>query len=349
MFSEPTKLGLKSSIAAHQADSQIQQIKSIGNQPRVGVLSPNVIAATGARAISTPGHVQNVQVQVKNVSDISSRVTVSFKRDPNDAFFSHALVHVSGYKGNPAPTQIASGQSPISFALENTGEPVAVHVQANGNLGPAPLQTAPSSTLQLRKTDLADQTTPSGTGIGPGAITVIQESLGKNVYPTFSTIAGHTTGGSGAGRTAATVMSGRQIMCTPLSWKFSISVNGGGVDLGTIVVLKTAIDGTAVISSTSVTFGGVSGPSLPDGIHFSDPIAFQISNDFDYWIMYHILASSAGWVDYGRQAPTPPTDYLTGLGHGEYWTTDVTGVNPIDITTHYIGPIGSQLNQVLAI
>lgn len=178
MFSEKKPLGLGGSIARLQSANPIQQIKSIGNQPRVGVLSPNVIADTGARAISTPSHVQNVRVRVTKVSDITSRVTVTFKRDPNDYFFSHALVHVSGYKGNPAPTQLASGHSPISFALDNTGDPVTVHVQANGNLGPAPLSTAPSATLQLRSTPIATLSTAGGTGITPQAITQIQGSVG---------------------------------------------------------------------------------------------------------------------------------------------------------------------------
>lgn len=352
MFSSPTKLGLQASIAAHESASQIQQLKSIGNQPRVGILSPNVIADTGARSISTPGHVENVRVRVTQVSDVSSRVTVTFKRDPNDSFFSHALVHVSGYKGNPAPTQLASGQSPISFAMENTGEPVAVHVQSNGNLGPAPLVTAPTATMQLRSTPLAGQTTTGGTGITPAAIVVIQAALGvgSNVYPTFSTIAGHCTGGgSPPGRTYASRMCGRLFINRPTSWTFAFSVNGGGVDIANISVVRTAIDSLTIIDRASVTFGGSSTPSLANGINTSDAIAFPIDTGHDFWVIYEVLLSSAGWIDYGRHAPSSPNDYVVEFGDGYSWTGNVTASNPIDLTTGFIGLIGSQLNQVLSL
>jgi hypothetical protein len=165
-FSESTNkpLNLDNSLRETEQSIQIQQLKSIGNQPRLGRLSPNVISATNAPAIALPQHVQNVQVRVTKLNDVSSRVSVTFKRNPNDYYFSQALVHVSGYQNNPAPVQVASGQSPISFTLENTGEPVAVHVQASGNLGPAPLETAPTATLQLRSTPLSTVATTAGNG-----------------------------------------------------------------------------------------------------------------------------------------------------------------------------------------
>lgn len=182
-----------------------------------------------------------------------------------------------------------------------------------------------------------------------GAVTISSTGgsvpAGANVYPTFSTINGTATGGSGAGRTAATVMSGRQLINTPATWTFSLSVNGGGVDLGPMVVLKTLIDDLNVLSSTTVRFGGSTSPSLADGIHTSDPVALQLDTLHDFWIMYLIHASSLGWVDFG---PNPgPTAFLNALGHGEYWTGNTTGDNPIVIPSS-AGRIGSQLNQVLA-
>src|SRR6185312_11793666 len=129
--------------------------------------APNPVASAGS--LTAPSHVQNVQAQIKKASDITTKVTVTFQRNPQDYAFVDARVFVSGYKGNSQPVQVASGQSPVSFSLENTGEPVAVTVQASGNLGQAPLSTAPSTTLQLTKTALA--TTPTTSGNGPGTAT----------------------------------------------------------------------------------------------------------------------------------------------------------------------------------
>ncbi len=166
MFSDSTKttMGLNDALKSLDTANQVGQIKSVGNQSRPSNQSPNFIAQTNARSLSTPTHVTNVGAKVTNTSDVSSKVTVSFQRDPSDYFFSKAIVYVSGYKGNPAPVQVASGDSPVSFALENTGEAVSIAVQAHGNLGPAPLQTAPNTTLKLRSTSLATVSTTAGNG-----------------------------------------------------------------------------------------------------------------------------------------------------------------------------------------
>lgn len=172
-------------------------------------------------------------------------------------------------------------------------------------------------------------------------------AAGQAVYPTFSTIGGHATGGVGPpGRTYASVISGRQLVSTPSKWNFSISVNGGGVQLDTVVVLKTLIDDLNVISSTPVLFGGISPAVLADGIHTSDTISLQLDTAHDYYVMYLVdELASAGWVDYGPNVS--PTAYLAALGHGEAWTGDQTAANPIVIPSS-IGRIGSQLNQVLS-
>jgi hypothetical protein len=165
---------------------------------------------------------------------------------------------------------------------------------------------------------------------------------GQNVYPTFTT----QTGGnlSGGGRTGASVIGSRQIMATPSTWKFSLFVGGGGVTLGSLVILKTLADDLNVISSTPYTFGSSPTPALPDGVNLSDPISLQIDTAHDYWVMYVINIISLGHVAYGA---TPASGvFLKDLSNGYFWTSNVTTINPIDIGTSIA--IGTQLNQVLS-
>lgn len=300
MFSNPTKLPWKESIPHFEAADQIQQIKSVGNQPRVGVLSPNVIADTNARAVSTPTHVQSVRVRVERASDVSSRVTVTFKRDPNDYFFSHALVHVSGYKGNPAPTQVGSGQSPIVFSLENTGDPVAVHVQANGNLGPAPLQTAPSAAMQLAKNTLVTTPTTSGTGITPQAITVIQAGMtGVSIMPRLPFISNVSSVSNGNKSIIWAIPAGSVAAATGrFKIKFQVAAN-------TLIVNKTQIkrtlpNDTTIIDTTNITFGGALACSLTGSVT-SDVINYIADTDHDYYIIMYFDPTNTTGTVYGAQ------------------------------------------------
>lgn len=171
---------------------------------------------------------------------------------------------------------------------------------------------------------------------------------GLNVYPTFSTIGGHATSGAGPnGRTVGTQMSGRLIQVTPLTWKFSISINGGGVDLGPIAILKTLIDDFNVISFTPVLFGGSASPSLADGIHTSDSISLTIDTSHDYWVFARVQSTSTGWIDFGPvPGPVATTPFLA-LTYSLYWAGDQTAVTPINPAT-VIGQPGSILNQVLS-
>lgn len=172
MFSQEEPLNFGVSIPALNAQNQLQQLKTTGSQARPSNASPNPVASQGS--LTAPQHVQSVQAQVQKTSDVSSKVTVTFKRNPQDYLFVDTRVFVSGYKANPAPVQVASGQSPVSFSLENTGEPVTVTVQSSGNLGQAPLSTAPTTTLQLVKTPLASVATAAGNGPGTGQSTAFE-------------------------------------------------------------------------------------------------------------------------------------------------------------------------------
>lgn len=166
MFNKTEPLDFNSSLDALDARNQLQQLKVTGSQVRPSNAAPNPVPSAGS--LTSPQHVQNVQVKTQKTSDITSKVTVTYQRNPQDYQFVDTRVFVSGYKGNPAPVQVASGVSPVSFSLENTGEPVAVTVQSSGNLGQAPISTAPTATLQLVKTPLATTPTPAGNGTGGG-------------------------------------------------------------------------------------------------------------------------------------------------------------------------------------
>jgi hypothetical protein len=161
VFSQKTPLNLHRSLPNLANRNELNSVKVAGNQPRPSQLSPNPGAAPSQ---ILPAHVSEVRAITTRTSDLSSKVVVTFSRDPNDAAYVNARIFVSGYKGNPSPVQIASGESPVSFSLDNTGEPVTATVQASGNLGQAPLSTAPTTTLQLSKTPLATTPTEAGDG-----------------------------------------------------------------------------------------------------------------------------------------------------------------------------------------
>jgi hypothetical protein len=237
MSDNPTsKLNLAQSLTDLNNSNLIQQVRSVGTQPRPASTSPNTIADSKARSLSTPAHVANVHASLSRTSDVSSKVTVTFKRDPTDYYFSNAVVYVSGYKNNPAPVQVASGQSPISFALENTGDAVSVTVQAVGNLGPAPLSTAPNATLKLDKTALV--TTPTAAGNGTGSSTSVTNIFGPR--PSYGVWRGWTCVGpvQGASVLNATGCYG----CSPVSaGSSSLALVAGTATEGAYLQLNTAV------------------------------------------------------------------------------------------------------------
>jgi hypothetical protein len=168
LFNTEQPLDFGTSLEILNNRNRGQTLSVIGAQARPSDNSPNPVS--GVRSLTVPAHVQQVQAIATKTSDVSSKVTVSFKRGPQDYQFVSARCYVVGYKGNPQPVQMAEGQAPLSFQLENTGEPVAILVQSSGDLGQAPLSTAPSTTLQLVKTPLA--TVPTTAGNGPGTLEV---------------------------------------------------------------------------------------------------------------------------------------------------------------------------------
>lgn len=123
------------------------------------------VAAKGSTGAGIPRHVTNVSSSIAKASTgATNAVTVTFSRDPADTSHSKVNVYVRGYQGNKSPVQIASGsESPVTFVVNNTGETISILVQAQGNAGAAPLDTAPSTGVQL----------PKSTSGGYGAETVV--------------------------------------------------------------------------------------------------------------------------------------------------------------------------------
>lgn len=130
------------------------------------------ISKKGSTGAGIPKHVSNVASSLSQASTgMTSAVSVTYSRDPGDASHEKVNVYVKGYQGNSSPVQIASGsESPVTFVLNNTGETVSILVQAQGNSGSAPLSTAPSTGVQIPKSN--------GGGFGTGTVT------GVSVTPT---------------------------------------------------------------------------------------------------------------------------------------------------------------------
>lgn len=164
MFSPKSKIAFPTQ--ANVTANLLQSLKTASGQPRQGSQSPNPVPNGGSQTF--PQHVSGVTAILKKSSDVSTKCTISFQRPVHDGLFVDVSVFVSGYQGNSQPVKVASGQSPVSFPLNNTGESLVFTVQANGPTGSAPLSSAPTTTAKLVSTPLATVPTPSGTGGGTG-------------------------------------------------------------------------------------------------------------------------------------------------------------------------------------
>lgn len=162
MFNPKSKIALPNPTSV--TAQQLQTLKTASGQPRQGSQSPNPVVRGGSQTF--PQHVSGVTAILRKSSDVSTKTTITFQRPPNDGLYVDSSVYVSGYQGNPQPVKVASGQSPISFPLNNTGESLAFTVQANGPTGSAPLSSAPTTTSKLVSTPLATVPTTTGTGAG---------------------------------------------------------------------------------------------------------------------------------------------------------------------------------------
>ena len=109
------------------------------------------VTKAGSTGSGIPKHVTNVSVLMSSASaGATSKIVVTFRRDPTDSTFTGVTVYAKGYQGNQSPTQVGFGtDAPLTVILNNTGESVSLIVQATGNGGSAPMSTAPSCGVKL--------------------------------------------------------------------------------------------------------------------------------------------------------------------------------------------------------
>lgn len=211
----------------------LQSLKTASGQPRPGTNSPNAVLAGGSSTF--PQHVSGVTASLKKSSDVSSKATITFQRPPHDYLFVDAAVYVSGYQANPQPVKVATGQSPISFALNNTGESLVFTVQANGPTGSAPLNSAPTTTAKLVSTPLATTPTSGGTGVGVTAFpaqahkwlnSVTAAGVFTATQPSFADLTGQATAGQLPNPTSSTIGGVQSLAAVTSKWINSISTSG---------------------------------------------------------------------------------------------------------------------------
>jgi hypothetical protein len=98
---------------------------------------------------------------------------------------------------------------------------------------------------------------------------------------------------SGATNTLMQYIPGNSLLCTPTHFKITIGTYSSSTTVTAVIVKCTAGTGS-VLSSTPITFGGVSSPTLsPAGLYQSDSIAFTFSSQYDYYIL---LNTSTGLI-----------------------------------------------------
>lgn len=123
------------------------------------------INAKGSLGAGIPKHVTNVAVSLSGASGgATTKAVVTFHRDPSDRNYSSCQIWVKGYQGNSNPVKFAqSAESPATFTINNTGEPISVIAQAVGNSGEAPLNSAPTAGAALPKSTAGGYSTSSVT------------------------------------------------------------------------------------------------------------------------------------------------------------------------------------------
>jgi hypothetical protein len=337
---------------------QLQSLKIASGQPRPGNQAPNAVLSPLGGNQTFPQHVTSVTAILKKTSDVSTKATVTFQRAPHDYLYVDSSVYVSGYQGNPQPVKIASGQSPISFSLNNTGESLAFTVQANGPTGPAPLSSAPTTTGKLVSTPLATTPTTGGTGVGITAFpaqahkwlnSVTAVGVFSATQPSFADLTGAATAAQLPNPTASTLGGVESFAAVSHQWINTISTSGvpsatqpafsdisgvatgaqlpnpsastlGGIESFAAVSHQwiNTISTSGVPSATQPAFSDISGIAAPTQLIYSDTFG-NISK-------YMPLALGAMFF-----ATDTHNFYLgtPGFGIGYVQIGDTTGVNQL--------------------
>jgi len=169
----------------------------------------NVAGSTGS---GIPKHVTNVTASTANaIAGSTSTITLMFRRYPTDTAFGGVVIWVKGYQANQTPTQVASSSdSPVNFILNNTGEALSIIVQAFGNGGSAPLNTAPTTGLTLPKSasgGVGTTTVTSGSAVSGSAVA---GQLAKFASPATTLTGANLTGDATTSNTTAVTVVGLQ-------------------------------------------------------------------------------------------------------------------------------------------
>lgn len=231
----------------------------------------------GATGQGIPRHVSGVSASISNAQAGSTNtVKVLFTRDPSDAQFSGVTVYITGYQGNGAPVQVASGtESPISFVLNNTGESISIAVQATGNGGSAPMTSAPTTGVRLPNSaagGFGDQSNvaPLSTLTMPAEFNVNQSGGSITVTKAdeqANTVWAGPASGSGAGTPTFRGLAPRDIpLFTGAGWRAGLAAlsNQTGQCWGTTIVQTGANMSYVNPTSAEPPFLQVSTTSSPN-------------------------------------------------------------------------------------
>ncbi len=147
-------------------------------------------------------------------------------------------------------------------------------------------------------------------GLGAAALTgteeiaVVQSGVSKVATVSAVALLGSAGGNVVPGWLANTINSnfsnysflaripGKLLSNIATTWKFYCNVHTGSMDIGSCHVRTTAIDGTAFLSSTAVTWGGNASPTLAAGRTASDPIAVTLDGTADVFIEMYLPTSA---------------------------------------------------------
>jgi hypothetical protein len=218
---------LDTTVSDSSSRNSINQIRGVNLKDSVGSGIPKQVTNVGATASSAS-------------TGTTSTVRVTFHRDPSDKNYSHAAVWIKGYQSNNTPVKATeSSESPATFVLNNTGEPISIIVQAVGNGGQSPLSSSPTTGVSLPKSSVAGYGT--GTTI---AYTPASPPPASNPGTIFGT--------SGQGWFAGPGLNA--------SWWGNASTNASitGTTANVVVVYQFVLDSTWKLSSCSYKLGTAS-------------------------------------------------------------------------------------------
>ena len=115
---------------------------------------------------------------------------------------------------------------------------------------------------------------------------------------------------------------GGAIMNTANTWQIVCLVTTNTATVGTCVIMRTGLNGTSIIDSTPITFGGVSANfNIPTGIWVglstttSDIISLPIDANHDYYFgFYFTNVSGNSTVSFAEGASNLTVDYIPSAG-----------------------------------